>query len=714
MDLKEVEMEEISARKPSTRLLLIEDNDADAHFLKELLEKVDHTHFEMAHVHSFSAAIDCLAQVKFDLILLDISLPDSQGIETLGRLLVETPHIPIIVLTGVDNEEIASEALRRGAQDYLVKGHISSWLMARSVRYAIERHRASEALRESQERYALAARATSDGLWDWNLHSNEIYYSPRWCLMLGYTEEEIGNSPAEWFSRIHPEDLEETQQAIEQHLRGEAPHFEHEYRIRHRNGHYRWVLSRGLALCNPGGQPYRIAGSQSDITTRKRTEEQLLYDALHDPLTHLPNRLLFQQRLQDALVTLRGESTPAFAVLFLDLDRFKTINDGLGHLFGDKLLAAIAKRLEGCLRREDIIARLGGDEFAVLLQHIESSSDAIHVARRMLKAMERPFLIDEHEVFTTGSIGIALSSGNYIRTEEILRDADIAMYRAKAAGTGQYRLFDTAMHVRALALWQLETDLHRAVEREEFRIHYQPIVSLTTGRLAGFEALIRWEHPMRGILYPADFLALAEETGLLSVIDRWTLRQGARQLKQWQGKYPQEPLLFLNVNLSGSLLNQPDLPDYISGILQETGIDPATLRLEITEGAMLNDLNGTIQTLTALQRLNVHLCIDDFGTGYSSLSALHHYPINTLKIDSSFVANLTTESGHLDIVHTIVKLAHDLDLDVIAEGIETPDQFIQLQLLKCEYGQGIFFSHAVDPARAFSLLAQNYSWTAAT
>jgi diguanylate cyclase (GGDEF)-like protein/PAS domain S-box-containing protein len=655
--------------------------------------------------------MDSLARIEFDLILLDISSPAVQGLETLASLHLHMPQIPIVVLTGIDSEELATEALRHGAQDYLVKGNMSSWLVARSVRYAIERHRALEELRESQERYALAARATSDGLWDWNLHNNEIYYSPRWCLMLGYTEEEIGNSPSEWFSRIHPDDLEETQQSIDRHLRGETAHFESEYRIRHKNGSYRWVLSRGLALRKSANAPYRIAGSQSDITQRKETEAQLIHDALHDPLTRLPNRLLFQQRLQDALESYQKKQSESFAVLFLDLDRFKTINDSLGHLFGDKLLSAIAERLGHCIRRDDTIARLGGDEFAVLVQPIASSADTIHVARRMLQAMEQPFLIDGYEIFTTGSIGIALGDSNYLSTEEILRDADTAMYRAKAAGTGQYRLFSAAMHARAMALWRLETDLRRAVEREEFRIHYQPIISFKTGKLAGFEALVRWEHPVRGLLYPADFLALAEETGLLGTIDRWTIRQGARQLKAWQEEYAQQQPLFLNANLSGSLLNQLDLPDYIEEVLIETRINPSTLKLEITESAVLDDIMGTIQTLKALQKLNVHLCIDDFGTGYSSLSSLNNYPINTLKIDRSFVANLTIESGNIDIVSAIITLAHSLGLDVIAEGIETWHQFEQLKLLKCQFGQGLLFSAAVDSTRISSLLAENRIWT---
>ncbi|MBI1297046.1 EAL domain-containing protein [bacterium] len=703
---------ESSTAKQVLHLLLIEDNSADAVLLRELFREVDPTGFQIVHVSRFIEALDLFEQKNFDLVLLDLSLPDSQGLETLVRFRHFNPEIPIVVLTGHDDQETAVEALRKGAQDYLVKGRIDGELITRSVRYALERQRALGALRESEERYALAARAANDGLWDWNLTLNEIYYSPRWCLMLGFNEEEIGNSPSEWFHRLHPDDLEATRNAIDLYLQGKTSHFEQEYRIRHRSGSYRWMLSRGMALYNEHGQPYRMAGSQSDITVRKHTEERLIYDALHDPLTHLPNRLYFQEQLESALRNFEADRSEQFAVLFLDLDRFKTINDSLGHLIGDRLLSAIAGRLERCIPPEGLIARFGGDEFAVLLHNVTAVNDAARVAKSMLLAMDEPFLIHGHEVFTSGSIGIALSADAYTRTEEILRDADTAMYRAKAAGMGKYRLFDTTMHVRAMALWQLETDLRRAVERNEFAIYYQPIVSLKSGQLAGFEALVRWNHPERGLLYPADFIALAEETGLLNIIDRWTIRRGAEQLKSWQDEHPQEPALFLNVNLSGSLLNQSDLAGYVESVLQETKISPNTLKLEITEGAVLSDIVGIMHTLTALQKLNVHLCIDDFGTGYSSLSSLHYYPINTLKIDGSFIMSMNGESGNMDIVRTIITLAHDLDLEVIAEGVETPHQFYQLQALNCEFGQGSLFSKAIDSRSSRVLLTQKPRWIA--
>lgn len=696
--------------KMGIHLLLIEDNTLEASFLRDLLVEGDPTGIHISHVQRFADGLDLIHQVPFDVVLLDLSLPDAQGLDRLSQICHFVPELPVIVLTREDNPNTAVEALRLGAQDYLVKGRIDGDLLVRSLRYAIERHRAQGALRESQERYELAVRAANDGLWDWDLRTNRIYYSPRWCLMLGYSEEELGDSPIEWFHRLHPDDVEPVRRAIARHFKHETDHFEQEYRIRHRSGSYRWMLSRGMALYTENGEPYRMAGSQSDITVRKHTEEKLLHDALHDPLTTLPNRVFFQQRLEEALNRFQSDRTQQFAVIFLDLDRFKTINDSLGHLIGDRLLTSIASRLGRCIPPDGVIARFGGDEFAVLLSEIQSASEATRVAKHMLQAMEAPFLLHGHEVFTSGSIGIALSADNYIRTEEILRDADTAMYRAKAAGMGKYRLFDATMHVRAMALWQLETDLRRAVERDEFLIYYQPIVSLTTGQLAGFEALVRWNHPDRGLLYPGDFLALAEETGLLNLIDRWTIRHGAAQLRAWQMEYAHQPPIFLNVNLSGSILNQPDLPDYIESVLHETGIHPNTLRLEITEGTILREIAGINRKLADLRKLNVRLCIDDFGTGYSSLSSLHYYPINTLKIDGSFIANMNSDSGNIDIVRTIISLAHDLNLDVIAEGVETLHQMSQLQALNCEFGQGVLFAQAGDPVSSRMLLQQNPSW----
>ena len=572
------------------------------------------------------------------------------------------------------------------------------------VRDISARKLAEEGLRESEERYALAANAANDGLWDWDLTGKNVYYSPRWKSMLGYADDEISSSTEEWFSRVHPEDLSAFNAAIGKHIQSDTSHFESEHRMQHKDGSYRWMLTRGLAMRNEENKAYRMAGSQTDITERKRAEEQLLYDAFHDGLTRLPNRALFTDRLDRALERAKRRDDFTVAVLFLDLDRFKVVNDSLGHMTGDQLLIGVARRLERALRHVDTVARLGGDEFVILLEDIEEISDATQSAERIQAMLREPFDLDESEVFTSASIGIAVSTTGYSRAEDIIRDADIAMYRAKSMGKARHELFDEAMHGRAVELLRLETDLRNAVDREEFRLHYQPIVSLESGEVVGFEALIRWMHPSRGLTYPAAFLPLAEETGLTVAMGSWTLREACHQLKSWQDGAEQWRDLWVSVNLSGRQLLQPDLTKVVDHALQEAQIDPNTLLLEITEGIIMEDPEAATAVLVSLRALGVRLPIDDFGTGYSSLAYLHRFPISSLKIDKSFVKNLDTGGEDEMIVRTIVNLAHNLNMDVIAEGIETESQLDRLKALGCEYGQGFLFSKAVPAEEATAIL----------
>ncbi len=718
----------------ATRLLLIEKDSRQAYLIREqLMARADFS-FEIREETSLEEGLRWLEQESYDVVLLDLSLVQPDQGQAITQIVERTSGAALIVLSELDTVPQAMETLSQGAVDYLVKPQIDSRLLARTIRYALRINRLRWALRESEERYALAAEATNDGLWDWDLRTDEMRFSPRWCQMLGYTQSELSTRPSEWFDRIHPDDRQAVMEAIDTHLRGGTTHFKKEYRIRHRDGNYRWMLGRGLALSSHQGTAYRMAGSQTDITERKLTEARLLYEALHDTLTGLPNRTLFMERLEHSIKEANKQGKHDFAVLFLDLDRFKNINDSLGHLIGDQLLTKIAKRLESCIAPLDAVTRLGngeitdlfhdmhyfapldtisrfgGDEFAILLHNITETKHATTVAERILEALERPFRVQEHEVFSSASIGIAFSSPIYTRPEEMLRDADTAMYRAKAQGRARYEIFDAAMHARAMAIWRLETDLRRALERQEFRIHYQPIVSLATGKLAGFEALVRWQHPERGLLHPQEFLDLAEETGLIASIDRWTIRTGALQLKLWQTLRPQSPPLFLSVNLSGAILGQPDLVEYVAMVLEESELDPQTLKLEITENVVRENVINIARTLAALRSLKVQLCIDDFGTGYSSLSSLHYYPIDTLKIDASFVKEMTAEGGNTEIVRTIVTLAHDLELNVIAEGIETPQQLARLRELQCEFGQGSLFSQAIDHRSTRSLIVQDPSW----
>lgn len=683
-------------------ILLVEDNPGDVRLLTEYLNSFHDYSFHTSAVNRLSAAIECLDNDPIDLILLDLMLPDSRGIQTVSRVLDHERPIPIIVLTGLYDDSLAIEAMRLGAQDYLVKSQINRGTLLKSILYSMERARVLEALRVSEERYALAALAANDGLWDWDLTANSVYYSPRWYAMLGLNHAEVTTRPEEWFDRVHEDDLARVRWSIQEHLNGNGRHFEVEYRIHHSGGGYRWMLCRGAALFDRWNTPYRLAGSQSDITSRKLSEQRLLHEVQHDSLTQLPNRVLFRQRLQHALTRFQKGEMLRFAVLFIDLDRFKLINDSLGHMTGDQLLAAIARRLENCVPPGTTIARLGGDEFAVLLDAISVPADALRIARRILAALDQPFQIQQHQVFSSACIGIALSNSSYHEPYEILRDADTAMYRAKAQGIGQYQVFDKAMHTRALALWRLEIELREAIERQEFNIHFQSIVSLDTGRLAGFEALVRWNHPTRGLLFPAEFISVADETGLLTAIDRWMILNSVKQLREWQERFPGNQRLFVSLNLSDRLIKDGALPEYIEWVLQETGAEPQSLRLEITETVINNQVNQLQNTLYRLKKMGIKLCLDDFGTGYSSLESLNHYNVDILKIAAPFVSAMVAEGGGLEIVRTIITLAHDLHLQVIAEGVETPQQLALLQTMGCEFGQGHYFAQSVRAASDWS------------
>ncbi|MBD2676133.1 MULTISPECIES: bifunctional diguanylate cyclase/phosphodiesterase [Nostoc] len=449
----------------------------------------------------------------------------------------------------------------------------------------------------------------------------------------------------------------------------------------------------------------------TEITERKRAQSQLLHLAFHDALTGLPNRAAFINRLRHAINYSKRHPDYLFAVLFIDLDRFKLINDSLGHHKGDQFLLAIASRLEICVRSIDTAARLGGDEFTILLEGIQDVSDAIKVAERIEQELKLPFELDGKEIFTTASIGIALSSTvDYERPEDVLRDADTAMYRAKILGRARYELFNSNMYANALAKLQLETDLRRAIERSELRVYYQPIVSLTSGFILGFEALLRWEHPERGLLSPADFIPIAEETGLIFSIGKWVLNEACSQMQTWRTSYPSNSLNKISVNLSLKQFYQPDLIEQIGQILESTGLNADSLALDITESVIVENGDHVITALSELREMGVQLSIDDFGTGYSSLGRLYNFPISLLKIDRSFISSINTKSRDLEIVEILVTLAHKLGVDVLAEGIETKEQLVLLRKLNCEYGQGHFFSVPLNSSAAEALIKANPQW----
>lgn len=573
-----------------------------------------------------------------------------------------------------------------------------------SVAQAEQAQRHVAALRESEERFRSAfdhaagmALVGADGRW--------LQVNRSLCQIVGYSEEEL---LATNFQAItHTDDLENILGEVNRLIEGETSTFQMEQRYLHKHKQAIWVLLSVTSVRNSQSDSIDLIFQIQDITDRKRAEEQLLHDAFHDVLTGLPNRALFMDHLKLSVERARRRPERLFAVLFLDFDRFKLVNDSLGHMVGDQLLVGIARRLETCLRPGDTIARLGGDEFTILLEDINHASEAIEVAERLQHTVSQPFNLNRHEVFTSASIGIALSAIGYERAEDVLRDADTAMYRAKMLGKARHEVFDKAMHSRALNLLQLETDLRRAVERREFTVNYQPIVSIETSQIRGFEALVRWKHPERGFISPIDFIPIAEETGLIVPIGRFVLEEACRQIQLWQGQFPQHPPLQVSVNLSGKQFMQADLIDEIKEVLDLTGIDPRSLKLEITESMVMDNIESAVGMLNQLRLLGIELSIDDFGTGYSSLSYLHRFPISTLKIDRSFVTRMTSNNENAEIVRTIVMLARNLKMDVVAEGVETLDQLSQLQRLNCEYGQGYLFSKPVEAYVATQLLSDH-------
>lgn len=562
------------------------------------------------------------------------------------------------------------------------------------VRDITERRCAENALRESEERYALAVEGASDGLWDWDLRTNEIYYSSRWKSMLGWTDSEIGRSPDEWFGRIHSEDLEQFRVLLNAHLEGASPHFEAEHRIVHRHGTYLWVLTRGIAVRDEAGRPYRMAGSQTDVTDHRRVQEQLLRNALYDPLTGLANRTLLMDRLEQSLGRAKRSRGETFAILFLDLDRFKNVNDTLGHLAGDKVLTGIGQKLQSCVRPGDTVARIGGDEFVILLENITTLPMATMVTERIEHVLSQPMNLESQKIVMAASIGIVVASGDYEKPEDVLRDADIAVYRAKAVGRGCHVVFDQSMYQNAMALLELESDLRKAIEHQELFLQYQPIVSLDTDSLVSLEALIRWQHPGRGLICPGEFIPLAEETGLIVPIGEWVLRKVCAQICEWRTSYGSSPIVA--VNISGHQLKQSNFASSIKRIIDEFGLSPDSVELEITESVLMDNMERANEVLSSLRESGFHLSLDDFGTGYSSLSYLQHFPVHKLKLDRSFVLGLGLDSSKLEIVTAILQLAKGLGLDVVAEGVETEDAASRLRAMGCKLAQGFYFAKPTD------------------
>jgi diguanylate cyclase (GGDEF)-like protein/PAS domain S-box-containing protein len=568
--------------------------------------------------------------------------------------------------------------------------------------------RAERALRESERFVQTVLDSIQEGL--------IVYDQDLRCLVWNRYMEDLSGLPSERVlgrpaTEVFPHLTEQgVDLVLRRALAGEAVEVTDVRYFHPLTGEVRWYTGAYAPHRDAEGAIVGVVANIHDVTERKRMEERLVHDALHDALTGLPNKALFVDRLGRALERARIRPEDVFAVLYLDLDRFKVVVESLGHNVGDRLLIELARRLQSSLRNVDTVARMGGDEFAVLLEELDAVGDAARAAERILADVRTPFDLDGQEVFTTGSIGITLGSPEYESAEEILRDADIAMYRAKSLGRGRHQVFDRSMHERAVELHRLETDLRRALDRNEFRVVYQPLVSLATGRVCGVEALLRWRHPERGEISPDQFIPLAEETGLIVPLGRWALNKACCQLRAWRDGSTRAAGLGLAVNISGRQFSHEGLAKEVRYVLRETGLEPGVVTLEITESAIVEDTARASQIVRELDELGVKLHIDDFGVGYSSLSSLHRFPIDGLKIDRSFVARMGSGEDDLEIVRTVVLLAHSLSMEVTAEGVSSTEQLAQLRALKCGFVQGDFLAPALEAPDALALIESDRRW----
>lgn len=562
-------------------------------------------------------------------------------------------------------------------------------------------------LRQNKRDLEMIARTTHDSLWEWDAASDKIHRNGNVRRIFGGSKSDSPNTVESWRQRIHPEDTGRVWSNLRRVVESGGNLWEEEYRIRRKDGSYIPVSDRGMVIRDKAGRPTRMIGGIADISAQRRAEEQLIHIASHDALTGLPNRELFLARMRRAIASRQHQAGKTLAVLFLDVDRFKVVNDSLGHAVGDKLLGEVAARLRQCLRTEDIAARFGGDEFTLMLDGIDDLAVAARLAEHIQDILATPVDLDEDHIIITASIGIA-AAGASDTPEDVLRHADIAMYRAKACGKARYAIFEPAFDTPAKDLLQLETDLRHALRQQRFHLRYQPIISLQTGEIVSFEALLRWEHPRRGLLLPADFLSVAEEAGLSVPLGEWVLRESCRCFSHWRQSVRSAHSLSINVNLSEKQFLQPVIIEQVSQALQESGLDGRFLTLELTETMMLENSETTLHKLQQLRDLGVYLAIDDFGKGYSSLGRLQEFPISVLKIDASFVNRI--DMGSPEIVDAIIALAHQLKLQVTAEGIETEHQLSHLVQAGCSTGQGFFFSRALQSEAVESLLRREPKW----
>ncbi|HWE57874.1 MAG TPA: EAL domain-containing protein [Acidimicrobiales bacterium] len=684
-------------------VLLVEDDDEDYLITSDMLQRQDRTRFHLDRCGDFTSALERIRHDRHDIYIVDYRLGAHTGLELVKEAFANRAQAPVILLTGEGDYSIDQEASASGVTDFMLKQELNPFTLERTIRYAISQYHALEQLAASERRYSLAVRAANDGIWDWDLQTDRVYYSPRWWALLGAGLDAQEGTPSTWMDQVHPDDQPGLRLAIEAHLSGRTSLLQFKHRMLHADGSWRWMLARGIAVSDDTGTPARMAGSLSDITVSRLAEDRLRYDALHDSLTGLPNRAYFIERLERAM--LRHQSSPeqSCVVLFLDIDRFKLVNDTFSHSVGDRLLVALAGRLAKELRPADTVARLAGDEFTVLLQDIpaaQAADLAIQVADRINHALEDEFEIGDHHLFVSGSTGIALAS-DASSAADLMRNADIAMYEAKCRANGRYCVYDSSMHQRIAERLEREHDLRMVVEQGRAQVHYQPVIDLATGEVSGFEALARWPSDLPEVP-PVEFIPIAEETGLISQLGMQLLNMALVDLARWRASGTIGSDVQMSVNVSGRQLDDPQFPGQVLAAVAAAGVPGRLLHLEITEGTLMREPDRMAHIVTELSASGIGMDLDDFGTGYSSLAALHRFPVSVLKIDRSFVSGMASDGDA--IVRSTVALAHALGFKVTAEGIETEAQLGELKALGCEFGQGYLFARPVPAGEIETLL----------
>jgi len=691
------------SKQSITLLLLVEDNPGDARLLREMFNEQGSRNIELTHVACMSEAEKHLAEHTVDIILLDLGLPDAQGLGAVWRAHAAAPRVPLVVLTALDDESLAAQALQEGAQEHLIKGQVDTRGLLRALHYAVERKTMEEALFEEKERAQVTLNCIGDAVVCTDISGNITFVNVVAEKMTGWSLQEAAGRPMAEVVRILDTTSRETtpnpmEMAVGQDRAVPLPS---NCILIRRDGREIPIEGSVAPIHDREGQAVGAVIVFRDVSAARAMALQMTHSAEHDFLTGLPNRMLLNDRVSHAIAVAPRHMNKV-AVLFLDLDGFKHINDSLGHPAGDKLLQSIAKRLLDCVRGADTVSRQGGDEFVVLLSEVEQSEDAAITARRMIQAVAGAHTIDRHDLHVTTSIGVSVYPDDGLDAETLIKNADTAMYQAKENGRQSYQFFKPAMNVRAVERQSIEESLRRALERREFSLHYQPKINLKTGAITGAEALIRWTHPIRGPVSPAQFIPVAEDCGLIVPIGNWVLREACKQARGWvdAGLH----LGTVAVNISAMELLGENFLEGVFAILKYTGLDPRSLELELTESVLMKGTESTAAILKNLRARGVQLAVDDFGTGYSSLSYLRKFPIDALKIDQSFVREITTAPDETSIVTAVISMGQSLKLRVVAEGVETLQERAFLQAHQCDEAQGYYFSRPVLPQQFARLL----------